>query len=95
MSSVIAYTISEACKASGLGRTSVYKLIKSGQLSCRKHGTRTLILESNLRAFLEGLPEHTSQLKPLPKRRRSTAEVRPPEQASGELHPIAPARGEA
>lgn len=86
MSSRIAYTIPEACKAAGLGRTSIYKLIKAGQLPYRKHGTRTLILESDLRAFLEGLPQHTSRLKPPSKRRRPTAE--------GGLHPVAPVRGE-
>jgi excisionase family DNA binding protein len=95
MSSVLAYTIPEACKASGLGRTSLYKLISAGQLPCRKHGTRTLILESDLRAFLEGLPEHPSPLKLRSMRRRSTAEVRSSEQASGELHPVTPVRGEA
>ena len=83
MSTILAYSVSEACKASGLGRTSIYTYINSGQLRCRKHGSRTLILESELRAFLERLPDHSpSPAQLLPIRRRSTARVRSPERAS-------------
>ena len=73
---VLAFTIPDACKASGLGRTSLYYLIKSGHLRSRKHGSRTLILASDLRAFLEGLPEGSPEHRsphapPLSTRRRS------------------------
>jgi excisionase family DNA binding protein len=40
----------------GLCRDSVYKLIKQGQLPARKIGRRTVVLESDLQAFLEALP---------------------------------------
>src|SRR5262245_25974498 len=76
MSSVLAYTVGQACEVAGLGRTSLYALIKTGQLCARKHGTKTLILASDLREWLESLPE----LSP-PHRRRTrsqqTSEVRP------------------
>jgi excisionase family DNA binding protein len=75
----LAYTIREACEASGLGRSSIYKLLKSGALRARKHGTRTLILESDLRRWLEKLPELS------PPRARS----RPPLNRTPGVRPIA------
>jgi len=55
----LAYSISEACKVSGIGRSVLYTLLKSGALRARKHGTRTLILVDDLRQYLERLPELT------------------------------------
>jgi excisionase family DNA binding protein len=40
----------------GLCRDSVYKLIREGRLPTRKIGRRTVVLESDLQAFLESLP---------------------------------------
>jgi len=54
--SKIAYTVREAVRASGLSRSTLYLVIGSGALRVRKHGTRTLILDSDLRRFLRGLP---------------------------------------
>jgi excisionase family DNA binding protein len=73
----LAYAIREACEASGIGRSSIYELLKSGALRARKHGKRTLILESDLRRWLEKLPELS---RPRVRRRRPpnlTPEVRP------------------
>jgi excisionase family DNA binding protein len=67
----LAYTIREACEASGIGRSSIYELLKSGALRARKHGKRTIILESDLRRWLKRLPELS-----LPRARRR----RPPNQ---------------
>jgi excisionase family DNA binding protein len=73
----LAYTIREACEASGIGRTSLYQLLKSGALRARKHGKRSLILRSDLLAFLEALPDLAPpRAQPPPKRRRSTSAVR-------------------
>lgn len=49
----ISYSINEAVSASGLGRTTLYELIKAGQLSPVKIGARTLILRSDLEGMLE------------------------------------------
>lgn len=44
----LALSVKEACKASSLGRTTFYKLLKSGMISARKRGGRTIVLVSEL-----------------------------------------------
>ena len=51
----LAYAISGAVAASGIGRTSLYGAIKSGLLPIRKFGARTLVLRADLEAFLANL----------------------------------------
>jgi len=58
-----AHTIKAACRISGLGRTTIYAALKSGALSARKCGRRTLILADDLEAFLQKLPPARGQLK--------------------------------
>jgi hypothetical protein len=53
-----AYRISEVCQRSGLGRTSVYAAIKSGELVARKWNRCTIVLADDLAAFLRSLPQH-------------------------------------
>jgi excisionase family DNA binding protein len=53
---VLAHTINDACRVSGLGRTTLYAALKTGALSARKCGRRTLILAADLERFLDGLP---------------------------------------
>ena len=48
----LAYTVAEACAATGLGRTSVYEQINAGHLKSIKAAGRRLILRSDLEAFL-------------------------------------------
>ncbi len=50
----LAYSVSEACKVSSIGRTYLYELMKSGRLESRKVGKRTLITARSLRALIEG-----------------------------------------
>lgn len=53
MSERLAYTISEAVAVSGLGRSTIYELIKRGELPRAKIGARTLIRRQDLEAMLE------------------------------------------
>jgi len=52
----LAHTITAACRLTGLGRTTIYAALKSGALSARKCGRRTLILAADLETFLDNLP---------------------------------------
>jgi len=52
-----AYSVPEAMCVLGLCRDSVYKLIREGRLPARKIGRRTVVLETDLQAFLEALPK--------------------------------------
>ena len=51
-----AYSVAEVMAQSGLGRDTIYKEIHKGQLKARKSGRRTIVLASDLQAFLEALP---------------------------------------
>jgi excisionase family DNA binding protein len=57
----LAYSIGEVCRVLGIGKSSLYKSIKSGELPAKKRGHRTLILADDLRAFLQRLPAIPSQ----------------------------------
>ncbi len=52
----LAYTVQDACKAAGLGRTTLYELIAAGRVRAMKAGTRTLIEADSLRSYLASLP---------------------------------------
>lgn len=51
-----ALSVKEACERMGIGRNKFYEEVNSGRLTARKHGNRTLILQSDLEAWLENLP---------------------------------------
>jgi excisionase family DNA binding protein len=51
-----AFSIAEVLAQTGIGRDKLYKLINSGSLTARKIGRRTVILATDLQAFLEALP---------------------------------------
>ena len=51
-----AYSIDESAEISGLGRTKIYEEIKAKRLIARKCGKRTIILLSDAKAWLQGLP---------------------------------------
>lgn len=47
-------SINDACAILGLGRTSVYRMIKDGTLQVRRIGRRTLLLKEEIEAILDG-----------------------------------------
>ena len=55
-----AYSIAEAARMIGLGRTSIYAAISAGKLKTRKAGRRTLVEATALQDFLENLPRSDS-----------------------------------
>jgi excisionase family DNA binding protein len=55
----LAYSIAEVCEIAGIGRTSIYEAINSGELIARKNGRRTVILSDDLRRWLQSLPTQT------------------------------------
>jgi excisionase family DNA binding protein len=52
----IGLSILEAARTAGIGRSSVYEAIASGALKAQKMGRRTIILDTDLRAWLSSLP---------------------------------------
>lgn len=50
----IAYSINDAVRVSGIGRTSLYAAISSQKLIVRKIGKRTLIPADSLKKFILG-----------------------------------------
>lgn len=52
----IGLSVIEAARIAGVGRSTLYEALASGKLQARKLGTRTIILETDLRAWLASLP---------------------------------------
>ena len=52
----LAHNIDEVSDVSGSGRTKIYEEIKAGRLKARKLGRRTLVLDHDLRDWLNSLP---------------------------------------
>ena len=53
---VLAYSIEDAVKASGIGRTKLFELIRDGELRARKVGRRTIITDADLKSMIDSLP---------------------------------------
>jgi excisionase family DNA binding protein len=49
----IAYSINRTARALGVGRSTIYKLIKTGQIDALKIGTRTLITTESIARLTE------------------------------------------
>ncbi len=49
---VITVRIKEACRITGIGRSTLYKLIEAGDIMTIKVGTITLVPLASLKAFL-------------------------------------------
>ncbi|MBL6458822.1 helix-turn-helix domain-containing protein [Belnapia sp. T6] len=52
----LAYSVDDAAKRIGCGRTTVFGLIRTGRLAAVKLGGRTLVTESALSTLLASLP---------------------------------------
>lgn len=52
----LGFTMEEAAALSAIGRTRIYAAVRDGKLKARKFGRRTVILATDLQAFLESLP---------------------------------------
>ena len=52
-----AYSIVEICAVTGLCRDTVYKAIRTGRLTGRKLGRRTIVTDNDLGRFLQSLPK--------------------------------------
>ena len=50
----LAYSVREACRASSLGRTTIYAHIAAGRLLARRIGGRTVIPADSLNALIAG-----------------------------------------
>jgi hypothetical protein len=60
--SPLAHGIDEAVERTGVNRTALFAALKRGQLKAVKLGRRTLILDRDLRSFLNSLPaRHASE----------------------------------
>lgn len=51
----LAYTPAEAAEAMGMGESTIFKLIREGELTAVRYGTRTLVRKEELAAFLDRL----------------------------------------
>lgn len=58
-------SVAGACKASGIGRTTLYRLLAEGNIKARKAGTRTLIEARSLADWAETLPVATFKRPPV------------------------------
>lgn len=60
MTEQLTVTIPQACAKTGLGRSTIYRLINDGKLRRLKCGTRTLIRVSDIEAYIDSLTENAA-----------------------------------
>lgn len=58
----LAYGISQACEATGMGRSFIYQEISEGRIPTFKIGTRTLIAADDLKTWLNSYRSSSSNV---------------------------------
>ena len=61
MTEQITVTVRQACKMTGISRSTIYTLFETGRLQKRKLGGRTLIMVSDLRALMDSLSDTANE----------------------------------
>ncbi len=61
MQDVATLSIAQAARLLGIGRSTLYMIIKDGGIIVRKLGSRSLILKSDLEDFIKSLPTKHSK----------------------------------
>lgn len=59
----MAYFMSDVIEMVGIGRTTFYALVKSGEILVRKVGNGTIVLASDLDAWLESLASNDREAR--------------------------------
>ena len=54
----LSLSVEEVIIVTGIGRTTIYSLLASGELKARKIGKRTVILKDDLTEFLKNLQSY-------------------------------------
>jgi excisionase family DNA binding protein len=62
----LVYSLAEARAVAGVGRTTLYKAIRAGELRAIKIGGRTFILADDLHRWLNGMPPIPPKRSPPP-----------------------------
>lgn len=72
-------TVDEFCGLVGIGKSLFYKAVAAGDISARKYGKRTFVMQDEVRRFIENMPGATMPGKREPTRkwsgRRAAADV--------------------
>jgi excisionase family DNA binding protein len=54
----ILMSVKQVCDTTGFGKTFIYSKLKSGELAGRKCGRKTVVLRSDLEAFIANLENY-------------------------------------
>ncbi len=56
MTQPISCSVADACAATGIGRTEMYRLLNEGRVESRYHGRKRLVIWASLRDYIASLP---------------------------------------
>lgn len=59
----VAYSVTDAARYAGIGRSTLYNALAAGELPARKLGKRTLILRDDLRDWIAAAPAFSDETK--------------------------------